>query len=780
MNDIELLAPAGSIESLYAAVLNGADAVYLGGSKFSARAYASNFDDENMEKAVDYAHSYGVKIYVTINTLMKENEIDEAVSYARFLYKIGVDAILVQDTGLFKMLKDSIEGVELHASTQLTVHNGEGAKFFKDAGFHRIVLSRELSLKEIEYISKELDIETEIFVHGALCVSYSGQCLMSSMIGGRSGNRGRCAQSCRLPYTLEAQKSKQIHKGYLLSPKDISGYNILKDLLKTGTSSLKIEGRMKRPEYVAGVVSEYRNAIDSLKKNKSIDYIRGDKTLLKLFNREGFSSAFFYKNTGRDMMAYNMPKNSGIKIGTVAKNEVKLTENLSKGDGIRYSNEKGFTVSKILINNNEVIHAQAGDTVKIFPKQYKNGDVLYKTSDNELNSSLKETFSDKYKRKIFLNAKVIFKVGSPLTISTEYNGKEYKAEGKIVENAINKPLSMEKVNDNLLKSVDNPYKFSKINYDFFEDGFLPISAINEVRREILEEINSYEIKKHKRIIKKPAIRQLEPKVKTEEEIYYIAYSKDQLNALLDNNANNVVVDIWSHDLDSITVEDFKIINNINIYIKVPNIIKQEFNSICKIIDNVLPFIKGIYTANVGIVNKYKGKTQLIGDYKLNIMNSKALEFYSDYYNIPVLSEELTRKEIKDICKKVNCDIGYTIYGRTELMINEYCVIGSIAGGKSTNVPCNRACERDKFILIDRMNEKFPVKTDKFCRARIYNSVPLNLIREKEELESFGINKFFIEFTNENYSECENIINWVCSGVEVDDEYTKGHYRRGVE
>lgn len=780
MNDIELLAPAGSIESLYAAVINGANAVYLGGSKFSARAYASNFDNEKMEEAVDYAHSYGVRIYVTINTLMKENEINEAVEYAKFLYKIGVDAILVQDTGLFKMLKESIEDIELHASTQLTVHNGEGAKFFKDAGFHRIVLSRELSLKEIEYISKELNIETEIFVHGALCVSYSGQCLMSSMIGGRSGNRGRCAQACRLPYTLEAQDSKEIHKGYLLSPKDISGYDILKDLLKTGTSSLKIEGRMKRPEYVAGVVSEYRNAIDSIKSNKPVAYERGDKTLLKLFNREGFSNAFFYKNTGKDMMAYNMPKNSGIKIGSVMKNEVKLIEPLSKGDGIRYGTDKGFTVSKILVNNTEVTHAEAGDNVKIFPKQYRNGDVLYKTSDTELNSSLKETFSEKYKRKIYLNADVIFKVGSPIIIKTEYNGKHYSAEGQVVETAINRPLSMEKVNDNILKAVDNPFKFSKINYECFEDGFLPVSAINEVRREILEEIGAYEVKKYKRTIKKPQLAEKTAKEKSSEETYYIVSSKEQLKALIDNNIENIIVDLWSHDLDAITSADVKKINDRNIYLKVPNIIKQEFNSICRTIDEMLPLIKGIYTANVGMINKYEGKTELIGDYKLNIMNSKALEFYSDYYNIPILSEELTRKEIKDICKKVSCDIGYTIYGRTELMINEYCVVGSIAGGKSSDKQCNRACERDKYILIDRMNEKFPVKTDKFCRARIYNSVPLNLIREKEELESFGINKFFIEFTNENYSDCENIINWVRNDIEVNADYTKGHYKRGVE
>ena len=270
MNKIELLAPAGSMESLIAAINNGADAIYLGGNKFSARAYASNFDNENMMRAVDYAHSYGVKVYVTMNTILKQNEIKDALKYAGYLYEIGVDALIIQDVGLINLIKDVYPKLELHASTQMTIHNGEGALYFKEKGLQRIVLSRELSLDEIRYISKDLGIETEIFVHGALCVCYSGQCLMSSMIGGRSGNRGRCAQPCRMQYTLKGEKTGE-RKGYLLSPKDTCLIDDIEEIIRSGTSSLKVEGRMKKPEYVAGVTSTYRKSIDKVLKNQKFD-----------------------------------------------------------------------------------------------------------------------------------------------------------------------------------------------------------------------------------------------------------------------------------------------------------------------------------------------------------------------------------------------------------------------------------------------------------------------------------------------------------------------------
>src|SRR5471030_914091 len=299
MNKIELLAPAGNMESLIAAINNGADAIYLGGNKFSARAYASNFDNETMMKAVNYAHSYSIKIYVTMNTLLKQNELKEALKYVGYLYEIGVDALIIQDVGLLSLIRDIYPSFELHASTQMTVHNGEGALYFKEKGMQRIVLSRELSLDEIKYISKDLGVETEIFVHGALCVCYSGQCLMSSMIGGRSGNRGTCAQPCRMQYTLKGETLGE-KKGYLLSPKNTCLIDDVDSIIKSGTVSLKVEGRMKKPEYVAGVTRNYRKSIDKvLIKNTKLDLNKGRSELAQLFNREGLVKHICIKIQGK-------------------------------------------------------------------------------------------------------------------------------------------------------------------------------------------------------------------------------------------------------------------------------------------------------------------------------------------------------------------------------------------------------------------------------------------------------------------------------------------------
>ena len=364
MNKIEILAPAGSMESMYAAINKGADAVYLGGNKFSARAYASNFDNENMQKAIDYAHSYGVKVYVTINTILKESEIEEAVKYVGYLYEIGADALIIQDLGLFKRIKEEYEDFEIHASTQMTIHNGEAAIYFKEKGFHRLVLSREMSFEEIKHISTDLMIETEMFVHGAICVSYSGQCLMSSIIGGRSGNRGRCAQPCRMEYTLQGEKSGE-QKGYLLSPKDMCTIEDVKDIIDTGTYSLKIEGRMKRPEYVAGVVDNYRKAVDKVILKKKYNEHEGKEQLLQLFNRSGFTNAYLKSNPGKDMMSFNSPKNSGVPLGQIEKSgEIKLKTSIALGDGVR-NNDKGFSISKILLNGKEEAKANKGDIVKL-------------------------------------------------------------------------------------------------------------------------------------------------------------------------------------------------------------------------------------------------------------------------------------------------------------------------------------------------------------------------------------------------------------------------------
>ena len=312
---IELLAPAGSFEALKAAVEAGADAVYLAGEKFGARAYAENFAGEKLLEAVEFAHLRGVAIHVTVNTIIADSELDEFAEYLKFLRRANVDALLVQDLGAALLTKKFAPEIPLHASTQMTIHNSAGVRALAELGFSRAVLSRELTLDEIKKICRESPIETEIFIHGALCVCWSGQCLMSSLIGGRSGNRGRCAQPCRLPYELVDDAGKNLLSSagkYLLSPKDLNTLELLPELIETGVTSLKIEGRMKRPEYVATVVKVYRDALD-----KNFSTPEDKRKLAQIFNRD-FTTAYLEKNPGKNLISDMKPNNRGVLIGRVA------------------------------------------------------------------------------------------------------------------------------------------------------------------------------------------------------------------------------------------------------------------------------------------------------------------------------------------------------------------------------------------------------------------------------------------------------------------------------
>ena len=786
MNKIEVLAPAGSMESLYAAINKGADAVYLGGNKFSARAYASNFDNENMQKAIDYAHSYGVKIYVTINTILKENEIEEAVRYVGYLYEIGADALIIQDLGLFKRIKEEYPDFELHASTQMTIHNGEAAIYFKEKGFHRVVLSREMTIDEIKYISTDLMIETEMFVHGAICVSYSGQCLMSSIIGGRSGNRGRCAQPCRMEYILKGEKSGE-QKGHLLSPKDMCTIDDIKDIVESGTHSLKIEGRMKRPEYVAGVVDNYRKAVDKVLFKKKYNEQEGKGQLLQLFNRSGFTNAYLKGNTGRDMMSFKSPKNAGVPLGIVEKSgEIKLKESLSLGDGVRYR-DKGFSVSKILLNGKEVSNAKRGDIVKLFPIDYKKGDELFKSLNKQLFDEL-EDYIKPYNKKLSLNARVKFVVNSPIELNIIHNNKEYNFTGEVVQKAEKRPLDKERIEEALKKSGDIPFKLDFIEFSEFEDGFLRIADLNNLRRDALESITKSICKEYRRKRPKKENKKLSTPINNNIDIpeIYSCITKDQLNALLDCKVKNIAFDIFSRELGALRVSDLidtfeKVNEEVNLYIKTSSIIKGEFDKVCKFIDKAKPYIKGIITSNIGLINVYKDSLMIIGDYKLNIMNSQSLEFYQNELKIPTLSMELNRSEIKEITRKNKGNNAYVIYGKPELMISEYCPIGSTFGGRKTNVECNAICTRDKFTLIDRVNEKNRVMTDLFCRSYILNPVPLNLFDEISTLKEIGIKTFRFDFRDESYEEVKKVVN-MYKNSEVYDKsnYTKGQFRRGIE
>ena len=425
---IELLSPVGDFECLQAAVQNGADAVYFGANLFSARAFASNFDDNALEQAIHYAKIRGVKTHLTLNTLIKNHELADAINLAQKAYHLGIDAIIVQDLGLAKFLIDHFPGLQVHGSTQMSVHNLEGVLQLQKLGFSRVVLSRELHIKEIETICKNANIEIETFIHGALCISYSGQCLFSSMIGGRSGNRGKCAQPCRLPYEL-LEDDICIDKGYLLSPRDLCGLEFLPQLIKAGVSSLKIEGRMKTPEYVATVTRIYRKYIDLVNQNQDFVIDEKDKKdLLQVFNRGGFSNGHLNTDSNQNLIYKDKPDNMGIYLGTISHfnaNQGHITfvtnDTLRVGDKIRIENKKHesspYTISELMSGKNNIKEAHTGDKITVgrMKGNIYSGNKIFKISDKALSSFVQNQIYLE-NRKVDLHCKITIKKDIPISV----------------------------------------------------------------------------------------------------------------------------------------------------------------------------------------------------------------------------------------------------------------------------------------------------------------------------------------------------------------------------
>ena len=527
---IELLSPVGDFECLKAAVQNGANAVYFGSNLFSARAFAQNFGKEELEQAINYAKIRGVKTHLTLNTLIKDEEFEEAFNVAKIAYEFGIDAIIVQDIGLATTLIKSFPDLEIHASTQMTTSNLEGTKKIEQLGFKRVVLSRECSLSEIEHICKNTNIDIEVFAHGALCISYSGQCLFSSMVGGRSGNRGRCAQPCRLPYSLifynndldnrfsldeknnnylrdekvlntNHQSDEQIlDKGYLLSPRDLCSLENLPKLISAGVASLKIEGRMKSPTYVATVTRIYRKYIDLAYKylNNEISKYEIDPKdkydLMQVFNRGEFSAGHLLDEPNKKLIYPQKPNNMGIFLGKIIKLNpnkglvtTKLENSLSIGDGISFENENTkYTISELMDKNSNIKSAEKGMIVTFgrMKGNIKPNDKIYKLTDKELSSVALNSYS-KEAVKTYLSCNL--KIHSNKKISAQikslnFDLEEYFEYDYIPEVAQNAPITKEKIISQFNKTLNTCFEFSEIDIDMKEDLFIPTSVLNDIRR----------------------------------------------------------------------------------------------------------------------------------------------------------------------------------------------------------------------------------------------------------------------------------------------------------
>ncbi|MGL4483585.1 MAG: peptidase U32 family protein [Anaerovoracaceae bacterium] len=502
----ELLSPAGSMEALKAAVENGADAVYLGGTAFNARINANNFELKEIKEAIDYAHLRDVKVYLTMNTLLLDEELPEAIYFIAAVYAFGIDSVIIQDMGLAYLLKKYFPDLPMHLSTQGTVYNASGVMTAKNLGFERVVLAREVSLDEIKNITSKTDAEIEVFVHGAICLCYSGQCQMSRVIGGRSGNRGECAQPCRLPYTNEKGE-----KAYFLSPRDLSYINAIPELIEAGVSSFKIEGRMKSPEYVAIVTRLFRKYIDKNweQLNNNENYLRPSKEelreLTQIFNRGDFYSGYLY-NDEKDFFSDNTVKNKGICIGEVEKIlrgkllEVKLLENeeLELGDGVEIESSNGDRKSNIvtyLKKKNSKSEIIIGD----FGGKIQQNSKVYKTSSKKQLLAARESYSPGNK-KTGIYGEFIAALGQPAELSLFDNKGNYasiKSEMNI-EKAINKSTSTDDIRKQLSKLGDTPFEFENLNINIDEGIFIPSSVLNKLRRDGIELLRKEKIKSKER------------------------------------------------------------------------------------------------------------------------------------------------------------------------------------------------------------------------------------------------------------------------------------------
>lgn len=740
-NKIELLSPAGSIESFKAACQNGADAVYMGVDKYNARAMAVNFGINEYIECIEYAHIRGIKVYLTLNTLMYDDEIKEALDIVLKLYSKGLDAVIIQDIGLGMLIHKLIPKLPLHASTQMSVYSLDQVKYLEGIGFKRVVLARELSVDEIEYICKNTNLEIEVFIHGALCVSVSGQCLLSSTIGNRSANRGRCAQPCRMKYSLYNSKGKElISNSYILSKKDIFGLEYVNKLKEIGVTSLKIEGRNKNPEYVAGVTKNYRNAI-----NNNINS-NTKQELMQLFNRGGISIGYFDGVKYKNSISLLSPKNTGIFLGKVIDKKgvyvkLKLEEDIDMHDGFEiYSEDKVISNIVTCIKNDKYVNVNSnmkkGEYVWIgdVKKSVKIGSNIYKTSSDKLNKKYRLTYSNnveniKNKVEVEINIlkdkKIFAKVflnNICINIDTNY----------IPQLANNKELDKEAVISAFSKTQDIPFifDFKKINID--NKLFVPVSILNELRRKIVYEI----LKSYKININVSNEEKLVEKLLNEEVVQNIKIKdSNKVNAKFlykyDNKVNYAKVDRLYIDIcDYIKyrediLEKYK---NVQIYIVIPNVVLSNKRKI--ILDNIDEIFKdnisGVLLGSfeffkLVLEKKKQYNFSLVADYTLNISNIYSATFLvKEGFDVITPSYDMSITDIENMSRYVNVEI---VEDYITVMTSRYCILGSMLEDRKENKNCSMPCLKDRFYLKDDYGYKYYIINDSIdCIVRLVKQI----------------------------------------------------------
>ncbi len=718
----ELLAPAGNMEALKAAISNGCDAIYLGMQKFGARAYSSNFDVESLREAVEYAHLRDVKIYVTMNTIVFQDEIEEMKQQLHALNEIGVDGVIVQDLAVFRYIVDNFQDMEAHCSTQMGIDDLEGTLLYKELGAKRVVLSREVPMKKVKEIKRIAQIPLEIFVHGALCVSYSGNCLMSGLIGYRSGNRGRCVGSCRKPYELiDTTTGESLGTSYLLSTKDLNTIDYIDDLKEI--DSLKIEGRMKEPAYVANVVSKYRKAIDGALTAED------KEDLNKTFNRT-YTKGYLFNEDPKDITNIARPNNFGYEIGKITRYykgmyEITLNKVLNQNDIIRIDHDNedvNLSVVRLYDRDGNLIN-KADDVCYIKIKERLSvGDTVYKTKDylyyKELDGKLDREF-----RRYPLDVKVYAYPGASLVIDAEGFGFQYLYQSEeILDEATNNPTTKETVVKQLSRLNDTLFTLRDVEFEEY-NAFIPAKLLNSARREIVQKLYDAKINSKE---KKTCTAEPKEKISFAQRKPYLTASvttKAQYDACVRAGIKDVYFD---------------------------NIVRR--NQI-EYTDREGELLIGGY----GGIYYYKDKNPFVTDYSLNVVNATSCyELHKLGAKRVTLSYELNRQQIRDLIDTYKAENdGYPalemiVYGRAPLLFTKYCPLKKMD-------QCG-ICKTKSYEIKDEYGT-FPILShgDRTgdCTTTILNGKILNLLDEMpfiEDVEAFRLN-----FTTESAEEAAKII-----------------------
>lgn len=747
---VEILAPAGSFDSMKAAVAAGADAVYMGGSRFGARAYAENPDETGMLEAINYVHLHGRQLYMTVNTLVKEDEMDDLYDYLLPYYQAGLDAVIVQDMGVFSYIREHFPDLPVHASTQMTITGPEGAALMMRMGAVRIVTARELSLEEIRRIYQETGVEIESFVHGALCYCYSGQCLFSSLIGGRSGNRGRCAQTCRLPFDVlrrldennpNENKNKKKENGvlnpgdskYVLSLKDLCTLDILPDILEAGVYSLKIEGRMKSPRYTAGVVRLYRKYVDLYLKNGRKGYRvdpKDRKELLDLFDRGGQTLGYYTEHNGRDMVVCH------------------------EKPAFRQENRELYQYL-----DKTYVEAEVKEPVQGFARVCE-GEPLQLTLQYE----------------------------DPLTGESRMAG----GIGAVVQTAVKQPMSKERIEKQLGKTGNTPYYFENLEVEIGGSPFVPVQELNELRRSAFEQLTEEILRPYRREI--PENRQsqktlFENKKGNKTALYHIhvsvehpaqlkvALSVPEVGAIYLDSAE-FGAEQWNEWVSRCHEADKQCL------LVMPHIFRDRAKEYFETHRSRLEsagFDGLVIRAweELELVREWKISIPLVMDYGIYTMNHRAEDFVREMapelsmrFTLPV---ELNSRELE---ARDSRERELLVYGSIPVMVTAQCIRKTVEG-------CSKCPEY--LYLRDRKKKVFPVRNQcRFCCNTIYNSSPLSLLKDKKQIDRLQPEVLRLAFTSESAAQTGEVLDAYVKTflhqepVELEGEFTRGHFKRGVE